>query len=106
MPKDVQPTFQLEATTLLLANRLPTVSEKIPSQKQNVKLLNKPNQPAPDKPQASSSNFGVQTIIEKGIQKIQWLLAFILGLIVLITGLVVIQTNRKRRQARRNRGRR
>lgn len=106
MPKDVQPTFQLEATTLSLANRLPTVSEKIPSQKQNVKLLNKPNQPAPDKPQSSSSNFGVQTIIEKGIQKIQWLLAFIFGLIVLITGLVVIQTNRKRRQARRNRGRR
>ncbi len=34
------------------------------------------------------------------------LVAFIFGLIVLITGLVVIQTNRKRRQARRNRGRR
>ncbi len=103
---DSQADFQLNETILSLKNSLPTVSEKIAEQKQEVQLLNKRGKPLPKEATKSANNQAIQTIVTKGFQKIQWLLLFVFGLIVLLVGFFTLQRNTKRRRARQNRGRR
>lgn len=103
---DSQAEFQLNETTLSLKNSLPTVSEKIGGRKQEVQLLSKRGKPLPKEPTKPANHLVIQTIVTKGFQKIQWLVLLILGLIVLLVGLFLLQTNSKRKRARRNRGRR
>lgn len=103
---DSQAEFQLNETTLSLKNSLPTISEKIGGRKQEVQLLSKRGKPLPKEPAKSANHPVIQTIVTKGFQKIQRLVFLILGLIVLLMGLLILQTNSKRKRARRNRGRR